>query len=67
VDEEPEVGGAVTEVHQEVPGRLSGRKKWSRETVYAITSLTAIQASPAELAAIIRGHWMIEDRLHWAT
>jgi predicted transposase YbfD/YdcC len=44
--------------------RLGGRKKWSRETVYAITSLTAIQASPAELAAISRGHWMIEDRLH---
>jgi predicted transposase YbfD/YdcC len=45
--------------------RLSGKKKWSRETVYAITSLTATQASPAELAAIIRGHWAIEDRLHW--
>ena len=45
--------------------KLRGKKKWSRETVYAITSLTAVQASPAELAAIIRGHWMIEDRLHW--
>ena len=45
--------------------RISGRKKWSRETVYAVTSLTAVQASPAELAAIIRGHQMIEDRLHW--
>ena len=45
--------------------RISGKKKWSRETVYAVTSLTAVQASPAELAAIIRGHWMIEDRLHW--
>ncbi len=45
--------------------KLPGKKKWSRETVYAITSLTAIQASPAELAAIIRGHWAIEDRLHW--
>ena len=45
--------------------KLPGKKKWSRETVYAITSLTAVQASPAELAAIIRGHWMIEDRLHW--
>jgi predicted transposase YbfD/YdcC len=40
-------------------------KKWSAETIYAITSLTAIQARPAELAAIIRGHWLIEDRLHW--
>ncbi len=45
--------------------KLPGKKKWSRETVYAITSLTAVQASPAELAAIIRGHWAIEDRLHW--
>ena len=27
--------------------RISGKKKWSRETVYAITSLTAVQASPA--------------------
>ena len=45
--------------------RLSGTKKWSRETCYAVTSLAATQASPAELAAIIRGHWTIEDRLHW--
>ena len=44
------------------PGRP---KKWSRETVYAITSLAVTQASPAELAAIIRGHWAIEDCLHW--
>jgi predicted transposase YbfD/YdcC len=40
-------------------------ERWSTETVYAITSLTAIQARPAELAAIVRGHWLIEDRLHW--
>jgi predicted transposase YbfD/YdcC len=45
--------------------RIRGRKKWSRETVYAITSLTAVQVSPPGLAAIIRGHWAIEDRLHW--
>jgi predicted transposase YbfD/YdcC len=43
----------------------NGKKKWSRETVYAITSLTATQVSPAGLAGIIRGHWAIEDRLHW--
>jgi predicted transposase YbfD/YdcC len=42
--------------------KCTGKKKWSRETVYAVTSLTATQASPAELAAIIRGHWAIEDR-----
>ena len=45
--------------------RLPGTKTWSSETVYAVTSLTATQASPAELAAIIRGRWLIEDRLHW--
>ena len=39
--------------------------RWSTETVYAITSLTAAQASPAQLAAALRGHWAIEDRLHW--
>ena len=41
------------------------REKWSAETCYAVTSLTVTQASPAQLAAIIRGHWAIEDRLHW--
>jgi predicted transposase YbfD/YdcC len=42
----------------------AGRRKRSAETCYAITSLTASQASPAQLAAILRGHWAIEDRLH---
>jgi len=41
------------------------KKRWSTETVYAVTSLTATEASPAELADILRGHWRIEDRLHW--
>jgi Ni/Co efflux regulator RcnB len=50
---------------QIVRRRLLKGKKWSAETCHAITSLTATQASPAELAAIIRGHWAIEDRLHW--
>jgi predicted transposase YbfD/YdcC len=45
--------------------KLPRKKKWTREIVYAITSLTATQASPAGLAAIIRSHWLIEDRLHW--
>ena len=45
--------------------RRTVKGKWSRETCYAVTSLTVTQASPARLAAIIRGHWGIEDRLHW--
>jgi len=43
----------------------SGKRRQRRETVYAIVTLTAEQASPAELAIWIRGHWSIEVRLHW--
>jgi len=45
--------------------RRTVRRKRSAETCYAVTSLTVAQASHAQLAAIIRGHWGIEDRLHW--
>jgi predicted transposase YbfD/YdcC len=38
--------------------------KWRTITVYAITSLTAAQATPAQLAAWIRGHWQIEVLHH---
>lgn len=37
----------------------------TREHVFAITSLPADQATPEELAGYIRGHWGIENRLHW--
>ena len=40
-------------------------RKWSIETVYAITDLDQTQISPQELAGIIRGHWHIENKLHW--
>ncbi|WP_427128838.1 ISAs1 family transposase [Pseudarthrobacter sp. S9] len=40
-------------------------RKWSVETVYMITSLPARKASPAQLNAWVRGHWTIENRLHW--
>jgi predicted transposase YbfD/YdcC len=33
--------------------------------VYAITSLTFAQASPARLADLLRGHWAIENGLHY--
>ena len=45
--------------------RRKVKGKWPRETCYAVTSLTLTQATYAQLAAIIRGHWGIEDRLHW--
>ncbi len=37
----------------------------TRETVYVITSLTSTQASPQRLALIVRGHWGIENRIHY--
>jgi predicted transposase YbfD/YdcC len=40
-------------------------KKWSTEVAYAVTSLAAEQATAAELAGWVRGHWAIENRLHW--
>lgn len=32
---------------------------------FIITDLTPQQADPAQLAALVRGHWGIENRLHW--
>jgi len=35
------------------------------ETSYIITSLSAEEVSPAQLLELVRGHWGIENRLHW--
>ena len=40
-------------------------RKWRTVTVYAVTSLTVTQASASQLAEWIRGHWRIENQLHW--
>jgi hypothetical protein len=32
---------------------------------YGISSLVPEKASPERLLAIVRGHWEIENRLHW--
>ena len=39
-------------------------RRWRTVTVYAVTSLTAAQASPARLADYVRGHWGIEALHH---
>jgi predicted transposase YbfD/YdcC len=39
-------------------------RKISRETVYAITSLTSAQATAADLARLVREHWSIEAHHH---
>jgi predicted transposase YbfD/YdcC len=41
----------------------SGKRE--TEVVYLITSLTEQEAGPQRLLALNRGHWAIENRLHW--
>jgi predicted transposase YbfD/YdcC len=45
--------------------RLDEPKRFTTETVYAITDLRVHQAKPAQLATWIRGHWHIENKIHW--
>jgi predicted transposase YbfD/YdcC len=45
--------------------RTDQPKRFTTETVYAITDLHVHQARPAQLAAWIRGHWAIENTIHW--
>jgi predicted transposase YbfD/YdcC len=35
------------------------------DIAYAVTSLPAENAGPAQLAAWVRGHWTVENSLHW--
>ncbi|MGY4907819.1 ISAs1 family transposase [Streptomyces sp. 900116325] len=53
----------VVRIHRK--RRPIGTKKWQTETAYAVTDLPAHQATPAELAAWARGHWIIETTVHW--
>lgn len=41
------------------------RKLTTAERVYLVTSLSAAQANAAQLLALNRGHWSIENRLHY--
>jgi predicted transposase YbfD/YdcC len=47
---------------RKVRNQRTGR--WRTVTVYAVTSLTAAQAGPDQLAGYIRGHWSIEVLHH---
>jgi predicted transposase YbfD/YdcC len=57
----------VIQVTRKVAGLhpSSGRRRWRTVTVYAITSLPFQRARPARLADLIRGHWAIENGLHY--
>lgn len=61
--------GGLTFEHARLAIRVHRRrqvagKKQTRERVYALTSLAAHQATPADLAACLRRHWAIENSSH---
>ncbi|MFD4433840.1 ISAs1 family transposase [Nocardia sp. NPDC058497] len=43
--------------------RATGKR--STEAVYAVTGLTATDATGEQIATWLRGHWGIENRVHW--
>jgi predicted transposase YbfD/YdcC len=45
--------------------RQRGSARWWTETSYAIISLPSHQARPGQIARRLRGHWKIENQLHW--
>ena len=53
----------VLKLERTVSNKRSGEVR--RETSYAITSLGPEEARPEELIKLWRGHWHIENRLHW--
>jgi predicted transposase YbfD/YdcC len=51
--------------------RVKKGRRWVRRqvksaiAVFVITSLSAREASPVHIAAYVRGHWTIENKVHW--
>jgi predicted transposase YbfD/YdcC len=48
-----------------VERRITEHDQTTYQAVLYVTSLTAAQASPADLLAYVRTHWTIENRVHW--
>ena len=53
----------VLRLERTVSNKRTGEVR--RETSYAITSLGPERGAPEELIKLWRGHWHIENRLHW--
>jgi predicted transposase YbfD/YdcC len=57
------VKGNMPTLYRQLRRTVTKNGKMAVEVVYLITSDR--DASPATLAAWVRGHWEIENRLHW--
>jgi len=53
----------VFTIRREVTQMVSQKSR--SETVQGLSSLPAARATPAGLLELSRGHWTIENRLHW--
>lgn len=47
------------------PAKAGQAARHSRELLYGITSLTASEAGPETLLQLQRGHWSVENQVHW--
>lgn len=56
-------GAQVFRISRQRTDRTSGTHQ--SHTWVGVTSLPAHQADPAQIARLLRGHWQIENRLHW--
>lgn len=54
----------VAQVFQ-IERTITRQGKTTHERVYGLTSLNPQQTSPAQLLALVRQHWHIENRSHW--
>ena len=53
----------VLRIKRSVTNKRTGRR--SCEVAYAVTSLSPGRATPQQLLVAWRGHWTIENKLHW--
>ncbi len=55
--------GQVLQIKRTITNKKTGRT--TVDTAYAITSLSAERATPAQLLQAWKEHWHIENKLHW--
>jgi len=53
----------VFEVGRQVITKKTGKEQ--TEVVYGVTSLSSEWATPGRVLELVRGHWAIENKLHW--
>jgi len=55
----------VERITTDLHGNVVRGRKGTVEQTYGVTSLEAEKADPSRLLALNRGHWEIENRLHY--